>query len=188
MEILKFKLTGITPLLMHNNVATDPLHPLAKALKKISGIRTKTDEHHQEMAWIEYQSGIYHDEKLGPYIPGRCFDSMVRDAAKLTKKGTTVKRALQTMTDKCALIYDGPRDIEKLYKKGFFDRRPVGVNNSTVIRTRPCFSDWQVEVAVAFEATQLDRSEVIGFFETAGKMIGLCDYRPTYGKFTAEVI
>ena len=186
MEILRFRIKGDTPLMMHNNVACDPLHPLAKQMKKISSVRNKTDEHHEEIAYIEYQAGIYHDPKIGPYIPGRCVDALLREAAKFSKKGKTVTRALQTVEDKVKLLYDGPRDIQGLYSKCYRDRRPVTVNRSTVIRTRPFFEEWAAEFQVAIDPSQLDAIEVRNFLEVGGRLVGLCDYRPTYGKFNLE--
>jgi len=188
MEIGNFRLTGVTPLLMHNNVTTDPLHPLAKAAKKISAVKKKTEEHHLELQWIDFCSGLYHDEKIGPYIPGYAIDAVIREAAKLSKDGTTVKRALQCTVEKCRLEYDGPRSIKGLYDKTFFDRRPVTVNRNKVIRTRPCFPEWSADIQVAYEPSFLNREQVERFIDIAGKMMGLLDYRPTYGKFNSEII
>ncbi len=188
MEMIRFRLTGDAPILMHNNQATDPLHHLAKAMKKISSVKSKTDEHHKELAWIEYQASIYFHADKGAYIPGHCIGAMIRDAARLSKKGTTVIRALQVLDEVNPLIYDGPRSIRKLYDQNFLDRRPVGVNRSTVIRTRPMFPSWAVEFTATYEPKELDELQIIQFLEMGGKFIGLLDYRPTYGKFTAEQI
>jgi len=111
---------------------------------------------------------------------------LLREAAKFSKKGKTVTRALQTVEDKVKLLYDGPRDIQGLYSKCYRDRRPVTVNRSTVIRTRPFFEEWAAEFQVAIDPSQLDAIEVRNFLEVGGRLVGLCDYRPTYGKFNLE--
>lgn len=69
--MIKFRITlhGINPLLMHNSRLSNPLDPNAKAMKKVSGKRQKTDEDHAELARLEHAGSLYHDPIAGPYIP-----------------------------------------------------------------------------------------------------------------------
>ena len=49
---------GIAPLLMHNGQLANPLNPLAKEMKKVTSVRTKTDEHHLELQRLEFLAGL----------------------------------------------------------------------------------------------------------------------------------
>jgi hypothetical protein len=60
-----YKLTGIRPLIMHNGRMADPLDPMAKKLKKLSGERKKTDATHEKMAEIEWEASLYWSDSLG---------------------------------------------------------------------------------------------------------------------------
>lgn len=58
-ETMKLRLTGIAPLLMHDNKAANPLNPYAKAMKALTGKRKKTDDDLAEIARIEWEAGLY---------------------------------------------------------------------------------------------------------------------------------
>ena len=82
------------------------------------------------------------------------------------------------------IIYKGSKDPEKLFDdKNFVDKRGVIVNRSRIIRTRPIFREWELVFDVQFIETVVNKSNVIDALTLAGQIIGLCDYRPKYGRF-----
>lgn len=85
------------------------------------------------------------------------------------------------------LEYEGPRDPSALWEDKAFVFR-AAVNGSKVMRTRPRFNNWHVTVNVEFVPSLLNRSEVLEFFEIAGFLEGLGDWRPKFGKFTVKQI
>ena len=189
METIKLKLTGITPLLMHNGDLANPMGEGAKRMKKLTGNRKKTDDIYEELSDLEFQYGLYFDEKLGPYIPGECLDAALFNGAKMNKLGTTVQRGAQVIDDMCPLIYKGPRDFNGLAADNKYRLlKPVRVSQKKVLRTRPMFREWALEFTWAYMPDQFDAETLVSIAETTGRLVGLCDWRPRYGKFSVERI
>src|SRR3546814_16440477 len=92
MEILKLKIVGTSPLMMHSDRLANPLNPATKAHKELTGKRKKTDDDHLAIAKSEFIAGAYWDEKEGFYIPGQNFDATFWAGAKLQKIGVHWKR------------------------------------------------------------------------------------------------
>lgn len=185
MDTIKFHLKGVSPSLMQSDRLANPLDPLKKEMAKITGKRKKTDEDHEEMARIEFVAGIYCDPKVGPFWPGQNIEAMFRDAAKMTRRGTDVKRVLMVLDDKVPLIYEGPRTVKELYAdpERFVDMRTVVVQRARTMRCRPIFREWEVKFEVGFEAATFNREEVVAIAKEAGRKIGLSSYRPRFGRF-----
>ncbi len=182
-QTLKFRLTSDCPMLMHAATTVDPLHPLAKELKRISGKKAKTDADHEQMARIEFMAGLYMG-KDGPVIPAPNIDAMlVRAAAKL-KEGTIAKTAIYCKGPS-RLDYDGPRTASELFElEQFRHRARCKVGMASVMRTRPVFDEWSAIVELAVETSIVNPTQVDGWFTIAGQQIGLGDWRPQHGRFT----
>jgi len=187
MEHLKVKLTGTVPLLMHNERMANPLDPAQQAMKAATDKRKKTLDDTQHISYLEFKGGIYADEN-GPFIPSSWLHATIKSAAKLTRKGTDVSRALWITSIDPQLEYEGPRDVDDLWKAEFYDRRMVGNQRARVLRTRPRFNVWSVEFELMFDESVFDAKQIKAILETAGKMTGLGDYRPTYGRFDVEFL
>lgn len=186
MEQLTLNLTGISPLLMHNNVTVNPLDPQTKAIKQYTSKRKKTDEDYIMVQRLEWEAGLYHDVELGPYIPGVNVETCLRDAAKMTKQGAAVTRSVVVAEDRLPLLYRGPRDIKGLWEQNHKDYRVVGNQQNSVMRCRPMFPHWELQVPVTLEASILDPDDLRNIAHRAGLMIGLGDYRPRFGRFEAS--
>lgn len=187
-KTLTFRITGDAPLIMHNGSLADPLSKGAKALKLVSGKRKKTDADFERMAEIEFKAGLYIDEDRGPVIPGENIEATIYNAAKITKEGKIAKSAC--FVPKAAVLqYDGPRDADSLWKDDRF-RNCVGVKvgMSRIMRTRPIFKDWSAIVEVEYEDSVVNEEQVERWVNSGGTQIGLCDWRPKFGRFTAEKV
>lgn len=186
----KFRLTcvGTQPLLTHNARLANPLDEMAKAMKRISGKRVKTEEDYEELSKFEFWGGLYHDEDLGPFIPGQNFERCLVDAARISKNGKKIERGVFVESNTNPIAYDGPRDLESLWaNKNFRHMASVKVGMSRVMRTRPYFRDWEVYCEGSFDPTVISLVELQEAAETAGTMIGLGDWRPRFGRFSAKV-
>lgn len=181
-ESIEIEIKGMTPLLMHNGQLANPLNKWAIALKKISGKTKKTDEDYREMARIEWYGGLYvHDGKV--CIPGELIESMLVAAAKKNKKGKLFTAGV-VCDGHWPLIYDGPKDIDKLWKdENFRDARLVKIKMARIVRTRPHFVPWGLKFTVSFLPSVLNRADVEEAIQIAGQIIGLCDHRPKFGRF-----
>lgn len=187
---LTFRITGDAPLIMHNGDLANPLSKAAKALKQVTSKKKKTDADFERMAEIEFKAGLYIDEDRGPVIPGENIEATIYNAAKITKEGKIAKSAC--FVPKAAVLqYDGPRDAEGLWQDDRFGgRKPVGVKvkMSRVMRTRPTFQEWSAVIEVEYEDSIVNEEQVERWVHSAGTQIGLCDWRPRCGRFTAEKV
>ena len=188
MNIIKLKLTGTRPLLMHADIFADPLNPLTKAHKSLTGKRKKTDEDHELIARSEWRGGLYYDDEIGPYMPGINIESSLVAGGKLSKLGTQMKRSIEIVDERCRLEYEGPRTVEGLWDKGFYDARSVKVSSARIMRYRPMFKKWHLLCSVAFDKESIDHGQIVKSFNDAGMYCGLGDYRPKFGRFAVEVI
>lgn len=188
MEIIKFRITGTRPLLMHSDKFVDPLNPLTVEHKKLTSVKKKTDETHVAIAYSEWRAGMHYDEGIGPYIPSTMIEANIISGAKLSKLGTHAKRAIEVLDFKVPLQYEGPRTIEGLWEQRFYDARSVKVQTARLMRYRPMWLNWWAEFELAFDGEVLDRSQVISAVEAGGALIGIGDYRPKFGRFSVEVV
>lgn len=184
METLNIRITGTSPLMMHSDKLANPLLPETKAHKELTSKRKKTDEDHLAIAQSEFIAGAYWHEKTGFYIPGQNFDATFWAGAKLQKMGVHWKRGALVVTDRAKLLFDGPGTPEKLWKDTrFVDCRGVKVGQAKLMRYRPIFLDWAADVEVAVNTDVIDIAEVKKAIEDSGKLIGVCEYRPRFGRF-----
>lgn len=188
MKQLKVKITGVSPLLMHSDRFANPLDKATKAHKELTAKRKKTDADHEAIAKSEWLGSLYWREDIGPYIPGQNFDASFKEAAKLQKLGKKFTQAVMVVDDEVALQYKGPRDPGALFDAGFVDVRGVKVAMAKLMRCRPKFNQWGCELTLAFNEDVVNAEEVRKAIADAGALIGICDYRPRFGKFSAEVL
>ncbi|NYT67983.1 hypothetical protein C7440_1071 [Pusillimonas noertemannii] len=184
MELLTLRITGTSPLMMHSDKLANPLNPATKAHKELTGKRKKTDDDHLAIARSEFIAGAYWDDVTGFYVPGQNFDATFWTGAKLQKLGVHWKRGCLVMTDKAKLLFDGPKTPEKLWEDlRFVDCRGVKVGQSKVMRYRPIFPEWEASLEVAVNTDVIDVAEVKKAIDDAGALIGVCEYRPRFGRF-----
>lgn len=189
-SMMGFKITivGTQHLLMHNARLSDPLDPYAKRLKEIVDKRNKTDEEHREMARREWAGAVYYDPEMGPYLPGANIERMLLDAARLSRDGKVIERGLYVPTEVNPLQYNGPRDIKSLINNEEYRfRASIKVGRQRVMRCRPRFAEWAVEAEGHFDEEVITPDKLPMFAERGGRLIGLGDWRPRYGRFTASV-
>lgn len=187
MEILKLKLTGTRPLLMHSDKMADPLNPMTKEHKKLTGKRKKTDDDLEAIAKSEWVAGMYIDEK-GPYLPGVNIEASLVSGGKLSKLGTQLKRSVEVMDERCYLEYTGPKSLEKMWDAGMYDSRSVKVGQARIMRYRPIFRHWSVVCEIMYDESSMDRAQIISCMEAAGMYCGVGDYRPKFGRFAIEEV
>ena len=183
------RLVGEAPLLMHADTMLDPVHPLTREIRELTRKRAsdRTIDDEMSIMRLEWLAGIYHDEEIGPYIPGVNVKTAIAEAATRWRKGATVKRSLVVVESRVPLEYPGPRALDELWDEGFRDVRGVvtsGQNRGRVTRCRPCFEEWALSATIAYDPKELDRDLLEAVAEFA-QIRGLGDNRPDFGTFTA---
>lgn len=188
MKQLNLKIVGKAPLLMHSDRFANPLDPLTKAHKELTGKRKKTDEDQTAIARSEFIGGCYWNKRSGFFIPAQNLDSCLISAAKLQKLGVKFKQGVQVLEDELPLLESLPASPEKLWSDSdFIDARGVKVGQAKIIRYRPIFRAWSLNATVLFNEEVVNESEVKKAIEDAGSLIGLGDYRPRFGRFNTEI-
>lgn len=174
---------------MHSDRFANPLNPATKLHKALTGKRKKTDDDHEAIAKSEFLGGCYHDPAQGFYVPGQNFDASFLGGAKLQKMGTNWKRGAVVVTDKAKLLFNGPDTPELLWKDArFVDCRGVKVGTAKIMRYRPIFLEWSTQVQVAVNTDVMDVREVQRAIDDSGKLIGVCEYRPRFGRFEVSYV
>ena len=186
-QTLRYQLNSAQncPLLMHNGQMANPLNKFAKLMKQTSSKRAKTDADYEEMAHIEFIASLYMDAN-GPIIPAHVMDSMLVNGAKKSKEGMSAKSGAFCL-EHARLDYDGPRTAEELWAiEDFRFVALVRVGTARVARTRPIFNTWAAIVSVNIETTIVNPARVDDWMTIAGTQVGLGDWRPQHGRFTAK--
>ena len=189
MEVL-VELTGVTPMVMHNIRLADKTDPIVIAIAELTSKgKNKTDADNMEIMHLEFVGGLYYEESVGVYVPSWNIIRTFEQGGKVTKKGTTIIRALSATTDKVPLIYSGPRTPEELWQKPEFQwRTSVGIQRAKITRMRPLFRTWQLSFALELDEEMLNPREFVDIAARAGRSEGLNDARKLgYGRFNAEV-
>lgn len=179
---------GKGSLLMHSQRGLNRRDSLARDLGLLTSKRGKTDEDRDQISDMEFQLGLYWNEKLGVVLPAFNVLRSIQDGAKIAKLGKHVEKALHYTEKDFSVIYDGPQDIDGLLQDhSFRDVRMVGVMGKMVERTRPIFRDWGLKATFEVDDEVLDFNQITLACENAGNYAGLGDFRPHFGRFTAEV-
>ena len=186
---LTLTLTGTRPMLQHNGRLANPIDPHTRALKQLTAKRKKTDEDLIDIMRAEARGAIYETADSCVGFPTQGVWRCVYDAAKAFKMGEDIKRALS-----------GPDLVEPLYVDGELvkveaflsdpeniDYRPVKVQGKKTMRARPLIRAWRTVHTFDLLEDVIDPRELTKVLERAGRLVGLGDWRPTFGTFTTEV-
>lgn len=187
-ESATLALKGTSPLLM-NSPEADRDGELYRAFEALAQKTGKTRDDEARLRELEWLVRIYLDDELGPYVPGRMVKETLRAAATKWKQGENLRRSLVVVPYRVPLIYEGPRDQAGLWAAGYRFTTMVtngGRNRGRVLRTRPMFPEWAIEVELAYDPEDIDLDRLALIVERAQKY-GLGDYRPEYGAFDASL-
>ena len=187
---IQIAVTGTSPLLMHNPRMVDPEFEISREIKVITAKRKKTDEDLKQIEKLEWYGGLY--EENGVVVqPTAKLRKCIVNAAKISKMGKSIERALSFSQLNVPLIYKGPTEIDKLFAdKKYHSRLSVGIGNKRVMRVRPQFSDWGMVVnGIFIEDAGINTDDFERIVKLAGLTEGIGDNRVNgYGRFTAKVV
>jgi len=199
-----FTINGIGPMLMHCGQTADPLNQFAKAMKKQSSKRNKTDEDLAALSLLEWWAGLYTDKRLGVdengnvaelsgtnlILPAHVMDSALREGGRKIKAGKQISAGV-IVEGPASFKATGVRDLTTASADDSFHFRcAVKVGTAKVMRTRPIFNEWSAEFTVCIDNTVADVDLVKQSLEAAGRLVGVGDWRPgaphggSYGRFT----
>lgn len=180
-EIVTFKITGTSPLLQNNPAAfigQESEVALGAGKKKYND-----DEEAKLRLYLDPEGAFCH--------PCESFTKAMVKAVAGKKFGklfaTNAIKGAVFIAEPFALILDEHGKPAKHYS---IDRRPVIVGKARVLRCRPCWMKWRMNVALEIDMAILNRDLVKQSLSLAGRIIGIGDYRPEkgggFGRFTVE--
>jgi hypothetical protein len=188
----RITLNGTSGLIMNNARLANPLDEAAKALKQLTGKRNKTDTDHEAIFRVAHAGALYHDADAGPQLPGDNIWKALYEGAMKHRMGPKVKEGVIITTDINPIAYKGPRDVNGLWADENFRFYASRVTGSGARRVRvpfcrPIFREWRVAAEGTMDDSIIDLAELRLIAETAGQRIGVCDWRPRFGRFTVVV-
>lgn len=179
---LSFKIRSVSGLVMHNGQLADPLNKHSKEIRKISGKRKKTEADFEQLARLEWFGSLYLHNGV-PCIPGEVLEAGFIEASRKSRRGQQAKAGI--VADAFFPIeFDGPKSPDELWEDEKY-RLTVGVRiqKNRIMRTRPIFREWAASVHLDYLPDQLDMGEVIETMGILGRVVGLGDWRPRFGRF-----
>jgi hypothetical protein len=173
---------------MHNGDLANPLNPIVKEQKKISKKRNKTEADLEELARLEFYGSLYVSDNPGIIIPAEVLEACINGGARKFKEGMLAKSGMVVM-EHAKLIFKGPQTVKEMWEDGRFTfQKMVVVSRARILRTRPIFDQWSCDVEVSYEDSVCDAGQIHRWLEKAGQIVGLCDWRPRYGRFEVEAV
>lgn len=194
------RITGSTPLLMHNPRLADKLDEYTKAITEVTdgskgkNPRLAPEEASAMKSRLQFLGGLYWDPTAGVHLPGyNVFRSIYEGASALGRLGTKYDAAVIDYTDLCpiepyAAKYDDP---EAVFTDGHFLRTNVKIGQSMVMSTRPMFTQWETTFMAVIDTESLGVDQFVAAATLAGRTKGVGDGRTKgyrKGRYDVEVI
>ena len=188
MKNLKVTFKGTTPLIMHSCQCVNPLHPISLKMKTITSKRKKTEEDLINLSNLEWEAGAYWKDGLGLYMPAENVEATLVTAAKQYKKGKDFQKYVAVTDLYIPFEYGENLSKEELSTSfEYRDTRPMNVQRSKVLRTRPRFDQWEFTFNLRYDEEHIDLETIKDVIDYAGPYVGICDSRPKYGQFVALI-
>ena len=135
----------------------------------------------------DVESYLYRDDAGHICLPGEYLRQAVIHAAKFRQDPRSPRKSAMD------LFKAGVVSLTQLASLGktepdYFDRRRVVVQRNGVNRTRPAMkAGWKAEVELSVMLPEYITPEILReVLVNAGRIVGLADFRPTYGRFAVD--
>lgn len=178
---------GSKPLLLHNVDLANPLNPSARKQADLRGTPSKrrTEKWHEEMAYVSFMGAFYESGGEGVVIPAENLRRAIIGAAKASRLGTTVERALMVTVAFVPLIFDGPGTPQELWDSGTFHiTRMIRGTGGASPTTYPMFKEWAVRAPFDLDESILNLRDLEDIVRRAGRIEGLgASRKQGYGRF-----
>lgn len=186
--------TGLAPMLM----AANNEFIVKKSRAQKGG---KTDEELSLEYLNEWRKRTYFNAAVGVYIPAENIEAMLTEAARKFKLGKEFTAGVIVNGDgemSPVMVPNGNglkpiKTLDEIEKNGWIDRRNVNGNPNAkkkvmVGRSRTRIpAGWQLTFTAFVDIDGFSRETFEKILEHAGARIGLCDWRPKYGRFEATI-
>lgn len=163
---------GVAPILFHawNVESVESKGRAAKGSKE-----KKSDD---------VESYIYRNDKKEICIPGEYLRGAIVGAAKFQQDPRSPRKSAADLF-KAAVVSLTPLASLGAKDWDYLDRRRVVIMRSAITRSRPAMKEgWKAEFVLMCNLPEyISPSLLNSTIQAAGKLIGLADFRPSYGRF-----
>ena len=187
-------ITGIAPLLQNNPQTVDRFNPYTRAMSRINSKKTKrTDDDYIELRNLEIRSKIYFDDEIGVYVPSTWMTSAICGASfRVAKTGKTDIRAGVFATEsRLPLRYADSNKVKTpddlVGNPTFRHMMTLKQGQVRVVKAIPIFHKWSFTCGLEFDDKIIDAQTLEQIIVHSAKYGGFGDFRPTFGRATAEV-
>jgi hypothetical protein len=203
---LTLAMTGTRPMLQHSSRLANPLDPYARALKALTAKRRRTDEEDAEIMRLEARGGCWETPEGLLGVPTAAAWRSIKDAATAFRLGKDVERALLyedvvvplIVTDVSDVMVpmSDEGDVETVSADDWIaganvDYRSVKMPGTgrRVMRARPIIpAGWRCTHTFELLEDVINARDLAPVLQRAGRLVGIGDWRPTYGTYEVEVL
>lgn len=192
-DLMRVKIEGVTPMIIDNGQTANPLNSYAKKLKELTGKRNKSEEDIEKLLMVQWEAGLYWNDKIGLYMPNENMSAGFYKAAKKNKLGKSCSAVTFTdplgfpiitknHTDFQALKADPENKLQKI----------VVIQKAKTLSCRPIFKEWKMNFELEFENAEINPTDVKLILNTWSRSIGIGVWTPgsprpgVHGKFIIE--
>ena len=116
----------------------------------------------------------------------RHFELMHHALRQSDRLGKQMQSGCFVETDPILEFKGSDKTVDELWEGGKHALvASVRIKNSRVIRTRPLIPrGWKSDLTVKYDPAVIEPEQIVTALETAGREIGIGDWRPKYGRFS----
>jgi len=132
----------------------------------------------------DIESYVYRNESGELCIPGEYLRGSIIHAAKFRQDPRSPRKSAMDLF-KAAIVVTTPLATLGVKDWDYLDKRRVTVQRQGINRTRPAMRvGWRVTFDLLVMLPEyVDRNALRETIESAGRLIGIGDFRPTFGRF-----
>jgi hypothetical protein len=191
---ITIELKNKTPLLQRNGRLANPLDPLTQEVAQLAKKKNKTPEDYRQLLPLEAYGGCYETPEGFLGVPTANVHACMVKAAAGFRQGTLLDSALLFETDAIEpLLIEGlPADAHDYCYNEALDHlfiRTVVISGRRTLRARAIVRKaWTTVHTFTLLDDIINPNDLKKIFDRAGRLIGICDWRPHYGTFSTRVV
>lgn len=133
----------------------------------------------------DIESYVWRNEKGELCLPGEYLRGSIIGAAKFQQDPRSPRKSAMDLF-KAGVISLTPLASLGAKNWDLLDKRRVCVQRNAIPRSRPCFNEgWTATIILQIQLPEyIDQSMLNTMIQQAGRLIGVGDFRPTFGRFS----
>jgi hypothetical protein len=187
------ELTGKAPLLSRNGRLANPLDEFTQQIVQLTKKKDKTLDDYRALLPLEAYAGLYWTKEGLIGWPTENIAACLIKAAAAYKQGTKLESALlfEPATIEVVLLDGHPVDAHEYVYDRSIDSlfiRTVVIGGRRTLRARAILKNWRTTHTFTLLDDIINPNDLKKIFRTAGRTVGLGDWRPRYGTFSTRIV